>query len=117
MLAIAAAIYRSLEGLWPEIPKKSQKRVPGAYNPPHPPTPTNPRPSTPKSLISVHFGCVWLRFAPFGCVWLRFGSVSGLFRVRFGSFSGCWVGSGRGAFVREKNITTSGAVVRLASLH
>ena len=43
--------------------------------------------------------------APFGC-------VSGLFRVRFGSvsgpFGGVGVGSGRGAFVREKNITKVG---------
>ena len=39
-----------------------------------------------------------------------FGSVSGLFRVRFGSVSGVLggvvVGSVRGASVREKNITT-----------
>ena len=83
------------------------------YSPPTPPYPDKPpaRP-TPKSLISVHFGSVWLRF---GCVRLRFGSVSGLFRaggsvsgpfrVRFGVLYGVGVGSGRGASVREKNIT------------
>ena len=75
------------------------------YNPP-PPYPGKPpaRP-TPKSLISVDFGSVWLRF---GSGWLRFGSVSGLFRVRFGVLGGVGVGSGRGASVREKNITTFG---------
>ena len=43
---------------------------------------------------------------PFGSVWLRFGSVSGPFRVSFGVLGGVRVGSGRGASVREKNITT-----------
>ena len=38
-------------------------------------------------------------------VWVRFGSVSG---PVLGSVSGRWVGSGRGASVREKNITTLG---------
>ena len=47
------------------------------YNPPPYPDKPPARP-TPKSLISVHFGSVWLRF----------GSVSGLFRVRFGSLGG-----------------------------
>ena len=57
--------------------------------PPHPPYPDKPpaHPTT-NGLISVHFGSVWPS-APFG-------SVSGLFRVRFGSISGCWVGSGWG---------------------
>ena len=56
------------------------------YNPPPPDKP--PGRPTPESLISVHFGCVSVRF----------GSVSGLFRVRFGSVLGCRVGSewGRG---------------------
>ena len=40
----------------------------------------------------------------------HFGSVSGLFRVRFGSVSGgVGVGLGRGASVREKNITMLGS--------
>ena len=54
------------------------------YNPP-PPLPRKPpaRP-TPKRLISVHFGSVWLRF---GSVWLCLAP----FRVRFGSF---WWGRG-----------------------
>ena len=71
--------------------------------PPPLPIPTNPpgRP-TREGLISVHFGSVWLRSAPFG-------SVSGLFRIRFGSVSGVLggvvVGSVKGASVREKNIT------------
>ena len=72
--------------------------------PPTPPYPDKPpaRP-TPKNLISVHFGSVWLRF---GSVWLRFGSVSGPFRVLFGVLGGVGVGSGRGvSSVREKNIT------------
>ena len=58
------------------------------YNPPPPPYPDKPpaRP-TPKSLISVHFGSVWLRF---GSVWLR----SGPFRVCFGSVSGPFGGVG-----------------------
>ena len=76
--------------------------------PPPLPIPTNPpgRP-TREGLISVHFGSVRLRSAPFG-------SVSGLFRVRFGSVSGVLggvvAGSARGASVREKNITIQGAV-------
>ena len=36
---------------------------------------------------------------------VRFGSVSGPFRVRFRVLGGVEVGSGRGASVREKNIT------------
>ena len=86
------------------------------YNPqPPPPIPTKPpgRP-TPECLISVNFGP-----GGFGSVSgpfrVRFGSVSGLFWVRFGSVSGPFrgvrlgsgVGSGRGASVREKNITKS----------
>ena len=62
------------------------------YNPTPPPYPDKPpaRP-TPKSLISVHFGSVWLRF---GSVWLRLAP----FRVCFGSVSGPFrgVGWGRG---------------------
>ena len=58
---------------------------------PPPPLPRQtPRLSHPEKL---DFGPFRLRLAPFR---LRFGSVWGLFRVRFGSFSGCWVGSGRG---------------------
>ena len=72
--------------------------------------PDKPRPSHPREL---DFGPFRLSVR-FGSVWLRFGSVSGLFRVRFGSvFFGMlggvrgWVGveSGRGASVREKKIT------------
>ena len=76
-----------------------------ALQPPPPsPIPTNPpgRP-TPESLISVHFGSV---SALFGSVWLRFGSVSAPFRLRFGVLGGVGVGLGRGASVREKNITS-----------
>ena len=51
------------------------------------------------SLISVHFGSVSVRF---GSVWVRFGSVSGPFR----GVGGVRAGLGRGASVREKNITT-----------
>ena len=62
---------------------------------------------TPESLFSVHFGSVLVCF---GSVWVRlglcFGSVSGLFRVRFGVLGGVRVGSGRGTSAREKNITT-----------
>ena len=68
-----------------------------------PPPPTGrqtPRRSHPRAL---DFGPFRLRF---GSVWLRFGSVSGSFRVRFGVLGGVGVGSGRGAFVREKNITS-----------
>ena len=77
--------------------------------PPAPPLPRQtPRPSHPEKL---DFGPFRLRLAPFR---LRFGSVSGLSRVRFGSVSGCWggvgVGSGRGASVREKNITMLGPI-------
>ena len=60
------------------------------------------RPSHPEKL---DFGPFRLRLAPFRLRLTPFGSVSGPFRVCFGSVSGCWVGSGRGAFVREKNIT------------
>ena len=68
----------------------------------HPPPPSRqtPRPSHPREL---DFGPFRLRF---GSVWLRFGSVSGPFRVRFGVLGGVGVGSGRGASVREKNITS-----------
>ena len=63
------------------------------YNPHHPPSQQTPRPSHPKKLdfgpFRLHFGPVRVRLAPFG-------SVSGLFRVRFGSVSGRWVGSGWG---------------------
>ena len=84
------------------------------YTPPTPLHPDKPpgRP-TPESLISVHFGSVPVRF---GSVPVRFGSVSGPFRsvsgpfqVRFSSVLGCWVGSGRGASAREKNITSLGS--------
>ena len=75
---------------------------PYSPEPPHPDKPPRGR-LTRGGLISVHFGSVWLRSGPFGSVRLRFRSVSGLFRVRFGSVSGCWVGSGRGA--SQKNIT------------
>ena len=75
--------------------------------PPTPPTPTNPPPVPPRKAwfrsISAPFGSV---SAPFGSIWLRFGSVLGPFRVRFGVLGGVGVGSGRGASVREKNITT-----------
>ena len=67
------------------------------YNPFTPPTPTNPPPVPPRKArfrsISAPFGSV---SAPFGSVWLRFGSVSGPFRDRFGSVSGCWMGWGWG---------------------
>ena len=56
------------------------------------PTKTPGRP-TPENLISVHFRSV---SAPFRVRLTPFGSVSGLLRVRFGSVSGCWVGSGWG---------------------
>ena len=72
-----------------------------------PPRQTPPRPSHPRGL---DFGPFQLRLAPFrlrfSSVWLRFGSVSGLFRVHFGVLGGVGAGSGRGASVREKNITT-----------
>ena len=55
----------------------------------------------PNSLISVYFGSV---SAPFR---VRFGSVSGPFWVRIRVLGGFRVGSGRGASVREKNITTA----------
>ena len=62
------------------------------YNPP-PPQPRQTARPTPKSLISVHFGSVWLRF---GSIWLRLAP----FRLRFGSVSGPFrgVGWGRGGF-------------------
>ena len=78
------------------------------YNPHSAPSRQTPPavPWTREDLISVHFGSIWLRSGPF---WLRlapfrvcFGSVSGLFR---GVVGGVGVGSGRGASVREKNIT------------
>ena len=70
-----------------------------------PPTPHHPdkppgRP-TPESLISVHFGSVWVLF----------GCVSGPFWVHFGVLGGVGVRSGRGASVREKNITRFVTVV------
>ena len=65
------------------------------YNPHPKQAPDRP---TRGGLISVHFGSIWLRSGPFG-------SVSGLFRVRFGVLGGVGVGSWRGASVREKNIT------------
>ena len=79
------------------------------YNPPTPPAPTNPPPVPPRKAefcpISAPFGSV---SAPFGSVWLRLAP----FRVCFGSVSDPFrgvgwvgVGSGRGASVREKNIT------------
>ena len=58
---------------------------------------------TPESLISVYLGPFRFVSGPFGSVCVRFGSVSGAFRVCFG---GVGVGSGRGASVKEKNITT-----------
>ena len=72
------------------------------------PIPTNPpgRP-TREGLISVHFGSVRLRLAPFG-------SVSGLFRVRFRGVGWVVVGSVRGAYVREKNITRVGFPRKIA---
>ena len=79
------------------------------YNPPPPLPRQTPRPSHPEKL---DFGPFRLRLAlfgsvsaPFGSVWLRFGSVLAPFRVRFGVLGGVGVGSGRGASVREKNIT------------
>ena len=65
------------------------------YNPPHSPTLTKPPPVPPEKL---NFGSVWLRLAPFRLRSAPFGSVSGLFRVRFGSVSGPFrgVGWGRG---------------------
>ena len=73
------------------------------YNPTplHPDKP--PRPSHPREL---DFGPFRLRFGPFPVRLAPFGSVLGLFRVRFGVLGGVGVGSGRGASVREKNITT-----------
>ena len=56
------------------------------FFPLQPPPPARP---TPESLISVHFGSV-------SAVSAQFGSVSGPFRVHFGSVSGCWVGLGWG---------------------
>ena len=73
--------------------------------PPLPPDKVHGCP-TREGLISVHFGSVRLRLAPFGSVWLRFGSVSDPFQVRFRVLGGVGVGSGRGASVRQKNITT-----------
>ena len=65
--------------------------------PPHPPYPDKPPPVPPRKAefrsISAPFGSF---SAPFGSVWLLFGSFSGPFRVRFGSVSGSWVGSGWG---------------------
>ena len=75
--------------------------------PPTPPPPSRqtPWPSHPREL---DFGPFRVRL---GLFWVCFGSVSGLFRVCFGSGSvsgpfrvlgGVGVGSGRGASVREK---------------
>ena len=65
----------------------------------------NPAPSHPRELdfgpFRIRFGPFRLCLAPFR---VRFGSVSG----RFGVSGGVGVGSGRGASVREKNITTLG---------
>ena len=63
------------------------------YNPPHPPYPEGKPPTrpTPKSLISVHFGSVWLRF---GSVWLRLAPFQVCFRSVSGPFRG--VGWDRG---------------------
>ena len=63
-----------------------------------------PPPTVPPEMLDL--GPFRLRLDPFGVRSAPFDSVSGLFRVRFGSVSGCWAGSGRGASVREKNITT-----------
>ena len=75
--------------------------------PPPPPIPTNP-PAVPPQRAC--FGPFRLRFGPFRVRFAPFGSVSGLFRVRFGSVSGplggVGVGSGGGASVKEKNIST-----------
>ena len=75
------------------------------YNP-HRLIPTNPAPVPPQKL---DFGPFWLRFGPFQVrlapFRVCFGSVSDPFRVRFGVLGGVGVGSGRGASVREKNIT------------
>ena len=73
--------------------------------PPQPPPPhpdKAPARPTPKSLISVPSGSVSVCF---GFVWLRFGSVSGPFRGVGWGRGGVGVGSGRGASVRETNIT------------
>ena len=72
---------------------KNAKKHSKTLQPPTPPHPDKPpRPSHPRGL---DFGPFRLRLAPFGSVWrsvwLRFGSVSGLFRGRFGG-----VGWGRG---------------------
>ena len=79
------------------------------FKPPPPLHPDKPRPSHPRELdfgpFRVRFGSVWVHLGPFR---LRFGSVSGLFRVRFGVLDGVGAGSGRGASVREKNITNFG---------
>ena len=66
--------------------------------------PTNPPPARPHPR-GLDFGAFRLRFDPFLDRLAPFGSVSGLFRVRFGVLGGVGVGSGRGASVREKNIT------------
>ena len=88
---------RRPEGLDPLI---SEVRVVIFFFPynPHPPPPisTNPpgRP-TREDLIPVHFGSVWLRSGPFG-------SVSGLFRVRFGGVGWDRGGIGERGFCKGK---------------
>ena len=73
------------------------------YSPPPPPTPTTPPRVPPEKL---DFGPFRLRFGSVSALFrVCFGSVSGLFRVRFGVLGGVGVRSGRGASVREKNIT------------
>ena len=57
---------------------------------PPPPIPTNPPAVSPREL---DFGSI---SAPFRLRLAPFGSVLGLFWVRFGSVSRCWVGSGWG---------------------
>ena len=80
------------------------------YNPhPLPPRQT-PRPSHPRGL---DFGPFLLRLAPFRLSLAPFGSVSAPFRVRFGVLGGVGAGSGRGASVREKNITQGSGQYKL----
>ena len=62
-----------------------------------------------ETLLHVRFGVLVTSVVPWLPSSAPFGSVSGLFRVRFGSVSGplggVGVGSVRGASVREQNIT------------